>query len=170
MPNRQRLAPIRVTSRIDAPSERVFSAWLDAEVAAQWLFATASRPMTHVEIDPRVGGCFCLANGREREINEYRGRYIEIVPSRRLVFDLRTSEVDVLTRVCVEIGAREKRSYVRLIHENLPHNRRSYFEQRWTGILYGLGVTLADRRRRSPVDRAFVKGTNDEIPVPRLPR
>jgi hypothetical protein len=29
-----------------------------------------------------------------------------------------------------------------LVHENVPRDRASYLEERWTGILYGLGVTL----------------------------
>src|SRR5450755_2174570 len=46
---------IRVKKRYDAPSRCIFNAWLDPEVAGKWLFATASRPMAHVEIDGRVG-------------------------------------------------------------------------------------------------------------------
>ena len=29
-----------------------------------------------------------------------------------------------------------------LKHENIPRLHADYFEGRWTGILYGLGVTL----------------------------
>src|SRR2546422_8524707 len=54
----QRHEVICVTSCYDAPSARVFGAWLDPEVAGQWLFATASRPMAHAEIDARVEGSF----------------------------------------------------------------------------------------------------------------
>jgi hypothetical protein len=48
---------IRVTGRCDAPASRVFDAWLDPGIAGKWLFATAARPIAHVEIAPRKRGC-----------------------------------------------------------------------------------------------------------------
>ena len=94
----RRVGSIRVTDRFSVPPPRIFAAWLDAEVAGRWLFTTASRPMTHVEIDPRIAGSFCLADRRNGHISEYRGRYLEIVPPRRLVFDLFLSSVRATTR------------------------------------------------------------------------
>jgi uncharacterized protein YndB with AHSA1/START domain len=135
---------IRVTARYSAPPERIFAAWLDVKVAGQWLFATASRPMTDVEIDPRVGGSFRLANRLDREVDEYCGRFMEVVPARRLVFNLSSNGLRVGTRVTIEIVPLKNGSLLKLTHENVPRDRRNYHEQRWTGILYGLGVALAD--------------------------
>jgi hypothetical protein len=81
---------IRVDARYDATCERVFNAWLDPDVAGRWLFATATRPIAHVEIEPRETGC-----------------------------------------------------RLSLAHENVPFDLLRGTEARWTGILYGLGVTLA---------------------------
>ena len=61
----QRPTAIRITRRFAAPAADVFDAWLDPEIAGQWLFATASRPMTHVEIDARVEGAFRFAEQRD---------------------------------------------------------------------------------------------------------
>jgi uncharacterized protein YndB with AHSA1/START domain len=135
---------IRVTARFSAAPERIFAAWLDGKVAGRWLFATASRPMTDVEIDPRVGGSFRLANRLDREVDEYRGRFIEIVPARRLVFNLAANGLALGTRVTIEIVPLKNGSCLKLTHENVPRDRRNYLQQRWTGILYGLGVALAD--------------------------
>src|SRR5439155_2680936 len=49
---------LRLMWRFDARAQRVFDAWLDPPFAARWLFATASRPIAHVEIDACVGGAF----------------------------------------------------------------------------------------------------------------
>ena len=64
----------------------------------------------------------------------------------------------VLTRVSVEIEPRETGCMLSLTHEDLPADRVQDMEARWTGILYGLGVTLdsyaddpmAKRRRIAP--------------------
>ena len=139
----QQYSVLRVTRRYGAPAARVFNAWLDPEVAGRWLFATASRPMAHVEIDARVEGSFCFVDRRDGEITEYTGEYIEIVPHRRLVFTLSIEEhPPAITRVMVEIAPLKKGCELKLTHENVPQDRASHIEGRWTGILYGLGVTL----------------------------
>lgn len=139
----ERSTAICLTRRFRAPPRRVFDAWLDPGLAGQWLFATALRPMTQVEIDARAGGRFRLAERRNGESHEHHGRYLEIVPHRRLVFTLR--EQRRATRVTVEITPRQRGCELRLSHENLPPDRARDTEARWTGILYGLGETLASR-------------------------
>ena len=138
-----RRAAIRVTRRFHAPPHRVFDAWLDPEVAGKWLFATASHPMARVEIDARVGGSFRFVDQRDGETTEHTGEYVEIVPHRRLAFSLSVEKrPHVITRVMVEIVPVKNGCALTLTHENLPPDYASRSEGRWTGILYGLGVTL----------------------------
>jgi uncharacterized protein YndB with AHSA1/START domain len=146
-PAKPRPTAIRLTRRFRAPPRQVFDAWLDPGLAGRWLFATATRPMTHVEIDARVGGRFRLAERRNGESHEHRGRYVEIVPPRRLVFNLR--ERRGATRVTVEINPRKRGCELRLRHENLPPERAQDAEARWSGMLYGLDETLASRPRQA---------------------
>lgn len=141
--SKQRATAIRLTRRFRAPPRRVFDAWLDPGLAGRWLFATALRPMTDVEIDARVGGTFRLAERRNGTSTEHHGRYVEIVPHHRLVFTLR--EERRATRVTVEINPSQRGCKLRLRHENLPPERAHDTEARWSGILYGLGETLASR-------------------------
>ncbi|MHB1141642.1 MAG: SRPBCC family protein [Sulfuricaulis sp.] len=145
--SKQQPTAIRLMRRFRAPPRRVFDAWLDPEMAGRWLFATASRPMTDVEIDARVGGGFRLAEWRNGESHEHHGRYLEIVPPHRLVFTLR--ERRGATRVIVEITPHKRGCELRLHHENVPPDRAHDTEARWTGILYGLGETLASRPGQS---------------------
>jgi uncharacterized protein YndB with AHSA1/START domain len=136
-------ATIRVARRYGASPRHVFGAWLDPGVAGGWLFATASQPMAHVEIDGRVGGSFCLVELNAGEIIRYTGQYIELVPDRRLALTLSMEPCpDVVTRVAVAIAPLAKGCMLKLTHENIPRAHASYVEGRWTGILYGLGVTL----------------------------
>src|ERR1700719_2247880 len=66
---------LRLTRRLDAPPQRVFDAWLDPPLAARWLFATASRPIAHVEIDARVGRRFRFVDRDHGDAIEYVGEY-----------------------------------------------------------------------------------------------
>jgi len=134
---------IGVTRQYGVSPTHAFCAWLDQEVAGRWLFATASQPMAHVEIDGRVGGAFCFVERQAGETARYLGRYVEIVPDRRLVFTLSMEpHPDVITRVAVAISPLAKGCALNLTHENVPRAHASYVEGRWTGILYGLGLTL----------------------------
>lgn len=134
---------IRISRRFSAPPENVFAAWLDPNMAGKWLFATALHPMTQVEIDARIGGYFRFAERRDGGIIEHTGEYVEIVPHRRLVFSLSMEDHwYVTTRVMVEITALKTGCELTLVHEDVPSHYADHTEGRWTGILYGLGVTL----------------------------
>jgi uncharacterized protein YndB with AHSA1/START domain len=134
---------VRITQRYDAPAERVFNAWLDPAMAGTWLFATASRPMARVEIDPRVGGSFRLLERSDGTDVEYRGRYVEIVPSRRLVFTLAAKNgPKIATRVIAEIVPLRTGCELRVTHENVPPDHAHRTEARWAGMLYGLDTKL----------------------------
>src|SRR5690242_10062225 len=77
---------IVVKHRFDAPPERVFDAWLDQESLGKWLFATPNGVMKRVEVDPRVGSGFVVAEQRGDVLAEHYGRYEVIDRPRRLVF------------------------------------------------------------------------------------
>jgi uncharacterized protein YndB with AHSA1/START domain len=135
---------VRVSQRFDASPERVFDAWLDPAIASAWLFATASHPIARVEIDARVGGSFRFVERRDRAEMEYAGEYVEIVRPRRLVFTLSLeNRPRAVTRVTADIVPLESGCELRLVHENVPPDHASRTDGRWTGMLYGLGETLA---------------------------
>jgi len=134
---------IRVKHLYGASPRRAFGAWLDPQIAGRWLFATASQPMANVEIDGRAGGSFCFVERRAGETARYMGQYVEIIPDRRLVFTLSMApQADVITQVAVTIVPVAKGCMLDLTHENIPRPHAGYVKGRWTGILYGLGVTL----------------------------
>jgi uncharacterized protein YndB with AHSA1/START domain len=147
----QRRAAIRVRRRYAAPPQRVFDAWLDPAIAGSWLFATALRPMTHVEIDARVRGCFRFVDRQRGALVEHSGEYVEIVPQRRLGFTLSMhTHPTVVTRVVVEFAPLKNGCALTLTHENVPAECVPRTQARWIGILYGLGETLASARSRAP--------------------
>ena len=136
-------ADVRVARRFGASPERVFAAWLDARSAGGWLFATASRPVDEVAIDPRVGGEFRFVERRRGTIAVRVGRYLEIVPPRRLVFTLACEPcTDEVSRVAIDIVPCAEGCELVLGHSDVPPAERERTEGRWTGILYGLAETL----------------------------
>lgn len=142
-PPAERHAAIRVSRRFRATPESVFHAWLDPDVAGNWLFATASRPMVRVDIDARVGGVFRLTEDRDGAVIAHQGKYLEIVPHRRLRFTLSTHDhPHAATRVTMEVERRKGGCALTLTHEYVRPDRARATRQRWTGMLYGLGETL----------------------------
>jgi len=140
---------VRVRQRFGAPAERVFNAWVDPATAGNWLFATAWRPMSRVEIDARAGGSFRFVGGRDGEEVEHTGEYIEIARPRRLVFTLsggkrRRSS----TCVSVEIVPMEEGCELTLVHERVRPDYANCTEGRWTGMLFGLASLLREKPHR----------------------
>lgn len=136
-----RRTTVRVAKRLSASAERVFAAWLDAGSAGRWLFATASAPIAQVQIDPRVGGAFRFIERRRGTSTRYAGRYLEIVPPRRLAFTLAVDEGPA-SMVTVDIAPRPSGCALVLVQRPVPVFERQHSEGRWSGILYGLELML----------------------------
>jgi uncharacterized protein YndB with AHSA1/START domain len=74
-----------LTRLIDAPREKVYRAWTDAELVKQWF---APKPYTTpvAELDVRPGGtAFVVMRGPDGKDLPTHGVYLEVVPNRRLV-------------------------------------------------------------------------------------
>jgi uncharacterized protein YndB with AHSA1/START domain len=140
----ERRATVWVTRRFDASPGRVFDAWLDPGIAGRWLFATASRAVEPVTLDARVGGAFRFVDDDDGERVEHSGVYVEIDRPWRLVFTLSAGDhAGSRTRVIAEIVPRNEGCELTVSHENVPPQCLSRTENRWTGMLYGLGRMLA---------------------------
>ena len=146
----ERRAAVRLSRGFEASPECVFDAWLDPAIAGKWLFATASRPMTEVAIDARVGGAFRFVDRNEGEAVEHTGVYLEIVRPRRLAFMLSTkTRPPLTTRVSADVVPLGKGCKLIVAHGDIPGEHVRRIETRWTGILYGLGVTLDELSARN---------------------
>jgi uncharacterized protein YndB with AHSA1/START domain len=71
----------------NAPRERVFKAWTDANDMLQWM-GPRDFPAVHVELDVRPGGAWraCLRPTGGGPDLWQGGRYLEVVPPERLVY------------------------------------------------------------------------------------
>lgn len=134
---------VSVSHRFSASAERVFDAWLDAERAAQWMFATPTGKMVRAEIDPRVGGTFRFVDRRDGEDVDHTGEYLEIDRPRRLVFTFSVdgSEAD---RVIIDIVPLETGCELTLTHEMSPEwaAYADRAKEGWSTMLDGLADAI----------------------------
>lgn len=136
-----------VTRQFSAPPEVVFDAWLDAESAAQWLFATPGGVMERVEITSRIGGGLEIFERRGAQLATHFGVFVTIDRPRRLAFDFATDREQGSTRVSVDFKARDGGCFVTLTHEMdaqwADHAERT--RGGWAMILQGLAVSLGEQ-------------------------
>lgn len=134
---------LRISRRFEASAERVFDAWLDAETAGKWLFATPTGEMTCVEIDARVGGKFRLVRSDGEDV-EHIGEYLVIERPRRLVFTFKVPKYSAeSTRVSVDIVPVGKECELTLTHEGVLPEWSERTREGWAMILESLAGSLA---------------------------
>jgi uncharacterized protein YndB with AHSA1/START domain len=76
---------LRMKRVFDAPPERVFEAWTDPEQFGAWFGPPGMNTLT-CELDVVVGGTWRLHAAGHGVLRAISGKYLEIVPPRRLVF------------------------------------------------------------------------------------
>jgi uncharacterized protein YndB with AHSA1/START domain len=85
---------VQVTRTISAPVDRVYRAWLDPELARQWLSPTQFTA-SKVEVEERVGGRHSTwhVDDEGEDVGGIEAEILEFVPNRRI--SLRWFFVDV---------------------------------------------------------------------------
>jgi uncharacterized protein YndB with AHSA1/START domain len=149
-PMRPDPSAIRLEQTFNAPTERVFDAWLSAEALRRWWPAGVDWETPVAEIDPRVGGRLRLVmRGPNGEEFGGSGEYLEITPPTRLVLTwtwdgheghrgVQRIEVDFIERA-------NGTTTVVLTNRGLPddESKRSHLEG-WEASFNNLDRTLAE--------------------------
>ena len=145
--------PIKVTviHRFNNAPERVFDAWLDTEIIAQWMFGPGVRDEEIVRLttDPRIGGSFSFLVRRKGEEIDHVGTYLEIERPNRLVFTWGIGEAEA-SRVTVEIVRCEAGCELKLTHELHPDwaDYADRTKAAWQKMLEALFNRLENGRQR----------------------
>ena len=139
---------IEIRRRYEASCEALFLAWTDPEALKAW-FGPEGVETHKAEVDLRVSGQYRvemhLPSG---SIVEHSGVYLEIVPSKRLVFtwilqgeDCQGAQTKIIeTRVTVNFTELDDGgTELYLLHDGLPTQKaRDAHSYGWNGCLDGL--------------------------------
>lgn len=138
---------VQVRKHLDAPAERAFDAWLDADRLSRWMFGHVDgEVVVRLSLEARVGGAFSFIVRRGGAEIDHVGTYLEIDRPRRLVFTwaIRGDSDDAPSRVAIDVTADEGGCLVSLTHEMDP-KWADYADRTragWTTMLEALARVL----------------------------
>lgn len=128
--------------------EKVWRAWTDAQAVKKWWGPTPGDPVSVAELDVRVGGRFRMVFGGPKGTDhEVAGKYLEVVPNRKLVFTWtwprttpeRESQVTIVFRA---VGGGTELDF---LHEQFFDEKvRDDHKRGWSGLLDKLHRFLAE--------------------------
>ena len=136
-------ATVRVSRHFEASPERIFDAWLDSEKVARFLFKTPTGEMRRVEIDPFLGGAYCIVERRNGVDAAHTGKYLELERPRRLVFTLEDTSGFQDTVVAIEIVPADSGCELTLTHEGVLQEYKDKVQEGWTMIVSSLAYVTA---------------------------
>jgi uncharacterized protein YndB with AHSA1/START domain len=130
---------------IAAPPEKVFAAWTDPGLLAQW-WGPPGTHVTSVEIDLQINGRYRIGLQQpNHDIYFVNGTYQLIQPPEKLIFTWHWEQpsMDIgQSLVTIEIRRHGPHSNLTLTHAQLPQPARASHRQGWQGILHNLATFL----------------------------
>ena len=95
---------IVVTRTFNAPAHLLFEAWTRPELFTRWWSPRSmGMPILACEMDARTGGKYRLKFGQDDSSSwEFFGKYIEVIPNKRLVWTNDESDDGAVTTVTFE--------------------------------------------------------------------
>jgi uncharacterized protein YndB with AHSA1/START domain len=143
---RQQITEAVIVQRtIAAAPEKVFAAWTDPHLLAQWWGPPGSR-VASIEVDLRVNGRYRIGLQQpNHDIYFVNGTYQLIQPPEKLVFTWRWEQPDMdigNSLVTIEMQGDDRYTTLTLTHTQLPEPARAAHQQGWQGILDKLNSFL----------------------------
>ncbi len=126
------MTSVVITRTFAAAPERIWAAFTDAGALAAWFWP--EQLATKVTADVRVGGEYRIESlVADMAIS---GRYLEVVPTRRIVMSWRWDGEDDESVVTIELSPDDDGTEVRLRHERLADDRTAELhEEGWNDCL-----------------------------------
>lgn len=124
-PSDTQTGSIEVSRTIDAPRERVYKAFLDADALGKWT-PPAGYTGHYDHVDARVGGTFrgTFTALETKESHSFGGEYVELVPNERIVhtdrFETDAPEMQSEMTLTIEFEEVDGRTKVTVRQEGIP--------------------------------------------------
>jgi uncharacterized protein YndB with AHSA1/START domain len=139
---KEQLSPeisLTVRRTFQAPRERVFRAWTNADELARWFAPSAEYSTKVPELDLKVGGKYKVEmHHKEGNVNTVAGTYREIRPPEKIVFTWfwENDPARHESLVTVEFFDRGPSTEILLTHVQLPSaEQREKHAHGWNGCL-----------------------------------
>ena len=131
---------LNVSRTINAPIEKVFDAWLDSKMLAQFILPMPGMPQPEVENKPKQGGNFTIVMQVGESKVPHTGEYLELSRPDRLVFTWVSPFSTEGSTVTIDFSVVDKNTTnVKLTHLRfIVEQARSDHESGWTNILQAL--------------------------------
>lgn len=114
---------VRLHRVLNAPSERVYRAFLDAAAIAKWLSPNGFTCTVH-EMDAKVGGTYRMSftNFSTQSSHGFGGKYVELVPGEKIVHTDRFEDPNLPGEMVTTITLRKVScgTELHITQENLP--------------------------------------------------
>jgi uncharacterized protein YndB with AHSA1/START domain/DNA-binding transcriptional ArsR family regulator len=136
---------VNVVKTIDVPIEKVFDAWLDAQMLAKFMLPALGMPEPQTKTDAKEGGRFTIIMQVGDDKLPHTGEYLEIVRPDRLVFTWESpfsadNSIVTLNFIAVE----GNKTSVELTHVKfLDEQSRANHEGGWGNILEKLDEVIS---------------------------
>jgi uncharacterized protein YndB with AHSA1/START domain len=138
MMSRQTTDAVVVQRTIAATPEKVFAAWTNPQLLAQW-WGPPGYKVASVELDLRVNGRYRIGLQQpNHDVFFISGTYQHIQPPEKLTFTWRWEQPDMdigNSLVTVEITGSGRQTNLVLTHTQLPEPAHVAHKQGWEGIL-----------------------------------
>ena len=135
---------LTVERTVDAPPEKVFSAWLDPEMLRRFMLPGEGTSVPSSKTDPMEGGRFEIIMKAGDDEMPHAGTYREISPHDRLVFSWESPFSTDGSEVTLDFSPDGNGTRVQLTHVRFPSEEsRDNHEAGWTAILSALDAALA---------------------------
>jgi len=136
---------VNVSKIINAPVEKVFNAWLNADTLSQFMLPMPGMPNPKTESDPSIGGRFAIYMQVGEDEIPHTGKYLEIDRTTKIVFTWKSPfSVDDSTVTLLFSSIDENSTNLELTHVKFPDEEsRSNHEGGWGSILTMLDTVLS---------------------------
>ncbi len=135
---------LSISKVIQATPDKVYAAWLDPRMLAQFMTPGPNMTCPQVETDPRVGGAYKVVMRDGETDIPHHGTYLELTPYSRIAFTWNSPHAAPDSEVHLTFAPEGDGTKVELTHVKFKNeDSLNGHKAGWTGILEALAGQFA---------------------------